>query len=123
MKIQLPYNFNENLGNLMRRSGYAVFNDPNTGQTSYTKRLSRDFYPRFHVYIETNKDNFQFINLHLDQKKPSYAGAHAHNADYDGDRVEQEANLLQGMIKNQQDNESQKKPLESKKHWFDIFNK
>ncbi|OGY48855.1 MAG: hypothetical protein A3D39_01000 [Candidatus Buchananbacteria bacterium RIFCSPHIGHO2_02_FULL_39_17] len=91
----------------MQRAGYAEHQDFNTRQTSYTKRLAGDFYPRFHVYSEKDHDQRQFLNLHLDQKKPSYAGAHAHNAEYEGDLVEEEANRLQGLIKNQMDNQGQ----------------
>ncbi|MBI3290855.1 hypothetical protein HYZ76_01075 [Candidatus Falkowbacteria bacterium] len=106
MKIKIPFDFSENERNFMRRAGYSVFDDPNTGQTSYVKRLSRDFYPRFHVYIEEGKDRGRYINLHLDQKKPSYAGAHAHNAEYEGGQVELEGQRLEGLIKNVVDNQN-----------------
>lgn len=102
----------------MRRAGYAEFNDPNTGQTSYVKRLSRDFYPRFHAYVEQDKDNKTSINLHLDQKKPSYAGAHAHNAEYDGGQVAEEGAKLEGLVKNQMDNQAQGAPDQSDKKGF-----
>jgi len=105
----------------MRRAGYAVFDDPNTGKTSYTKRLSRDYYPRFHVYVETNKDNRQYINLHLDQKRPSYAGSSAHNAEYDGGQVEIEGNRLKGLITNQLNNQGQSNSGEKKRFWNKFF--
>lgn len=106
----------------MRRAGYAEFNDPNTGQTSYVRRLTRDFYPRFHAYVQQDRDNQWFVNLHLDQKKPSYQGAHAHNADYEGTRVEAEAARLEGLIKNQLDNQNQVSSRQSKKNfWQQLF--
>ena len=109
----------------MHQAGYAAFNDPNTGLTSYTKRLGRDYYPRFHLYFEIDKDNRQVLNLHLDQKKPSYAGSSAHNAEYDGELVQREAALIQGKIKNQIDNEAQsaKPELEKKNFWGKLFGK
>ena len=107
MKIPLPFNFPENHVMLMRGAGYAPFADPNTGITSYVKRLQGDFYPRFHVYIEKNKDNQTTINLHLDQKKPSYAGAHAHNAEYEGGIVDDEGRRIAGLIKNKMNNAAQ----------------
>lgn len=109
MKIYLPFDFPDNPRHFMRRAGYGEFNDPNTGIASYTKRLGGggDFYPRFHAYVETDSDNRQSINLHLDQKKPSYAGAHAHNADYEGGRVAEEGNRLSGLVKNAMDNAKQ----------------
>ena len=123
MKIYFPFDFQENPQVFMRRAGYGMFNDPNTGITSYTKRLDRDYYPRFHVYIETDKENKTSINLHLDQKKASYQGSHAHNAEYEGGRVDEEGRRLEGLIKNQKDNqeyiESQKE--EKKKGIFSAF--
>ena len=121
MKIYLPFEFDQNPRMFMRRAGYAEFNDPNTGISSYTKRLDRDYYPRFHVYIEDDRDNRQSINLHLDQKKPSYAGAHAHNGEYEGGRVEQEGNRLQGLIKNQMDNQNQSATKENKGFFANLF--
>lgn len=115
MKIFLPFEFNENLRIFMRRSGYAEFNDPNTGKTSYTKRLAGDYYPRFHVYVNQNKDNKQFLDLHLDQKKASYAGSRAHSGEYEGGRVEEEGKRLEGLIKNQMDNQGQKTEIRDKK--------
>ncbi len=108
MRINFPFGFSANQRNFMRRAGYAAFNDPNTGVISYTRRLSRDYYPRFHAYLSQDRDLKQFINLHLDQKKPSYAGSSAHNAEYDGEVLTQESNRLEGLIKNQMDNQSQK---------------
>lgn len=123
MKIILPFDFQQNLKVFMRRAGYHEFNDFNTGKTSYIRRLSDVFYPRFHVYIEQNHDNQISINLHLDQKKPSYSGAHAHNAEYDGRAVEQEGRRLEGLIKNQIDNQKQSHETfeEKKNFWQRIF--
>ncbi|HLC89509.1 MAG TPA: hypothetical protein VJG65_00955 [Patescibacteria group bacterium] len=126
MKIYLPFEFNVNLRIFMQRGGYAEHNDFHTRQTSYTKRLANDFYPRFHVYLEKDKNEKQFLNLHLDQKKPSYAGAHAHNAEYEGELVEAEGKRLEGLIKNQMDNQNQKIEIgdqESKKKglWGKLF--
>jgi len=123
MKIFLPFEFQINLRTFFQRAGYTEFNDPNTGKSSYTKRLSPNYYPRFHLYVETDKDNRRFFNLHLDQKKPSYAGSSAHSAEYDGQLVEQEASKLQGLIKNQLDNENQqqKPPEEKKSFWGKLF--
>ena len=81
----------------MRHAGYSYINDRRTGNESFARRLGRDFYPRFHVYLKDLGENIE-INLHLDQKRPSYAGTHAHNAEYDGKPVEDEINRLKGLI-------------------------
>jgi len=107
MNIPFPFDFPENKTTFMRRASYAAFTDPKTGKSSFVKRLRGDFYPRFHVYLETDKDNRDYISLHLDQKKTSYEGAHAHNAEYEGGAVEVEGKRLAGLIKNQMDNAKQ----------------
>jgi len=82
---------------LLRQAGYAYLMDRNTGQESYVRRLNRGFYPRFHLYLE-DQGNQAILNLHLDQKQASYEGAHAHNAEYDGDLVEQEMARIKNYV-------------------------
>ncbi|MFH1582711.1 MAG: hypothetical protein ABIB72_00120 [Candidatus Falkowbacteria bacterium] len=81
---------------LLRQAGYAYLTDRHTGQVSYVRRLNRGFYPRFHLYLEEQSSQV-ILNLHLDQKQASYEGAHAHNAEYDGDLVEQEMARIKGF--------------------------
>lgn len=121
MKIFLPFDFKLNPRNFMRRAGYAVFADPNTGKTSYVRRLSGDFYPRFHAYFESDNNNQRFINLHLDQKKPSYPGSSAHSAEYQGAVVEREGRRLEGLIKNEINNQGQKSSEYQKGFWQQLF--
>jgi len=82
----------------VKRCGYAQIKDSRTGQTSFVRRLGGYFYPRFHVYIEADKSGQLFYNLHLDQKKPSYQGARAHNGEYDGAVVGQEAERIKSLL-------------------------
>ncbi len=81
----------------IRRAGYGQIFDRKTNQYSYTRRFSRDFYPRFHLYIEESGETIIF-NLHLDQKRPGYAGANRHNAEYDGEVVEREGERLKNLL-------------------------
>ena len=75
---------------LIRRAGYAEFIDPRTGEASFVRRLrGGTFYPRFHVYVQ-ERANGVHVRLHLDQKKPSYEGSHAHSGEYDGPAVARE---------------------------------
>ncbi|MFA6409965.1 MAG: hypothetical protein WCW26_00100 [Candidatus Buchananbacteria bacterium] len=124
MRIVLPFDFQVNFRNFLQRAGYTEINDYHTKKTSYVKRLSRDYYPRFHVYLETDKDNRQILNLHLDQKKPSYQGSSAHSGEYDSELVKNEAAMIEGLIKNQMDNQAQKpveQNLEKKGFWSKFF--
>jgi hypothetical protein len=83
--------------NLLRQAGYAYLMDRNSGQESYVRRFGRGFYPRFHLYLE-KKNGQVILNLHLDQKQPSYAGAHAHNAEYDGGVVAEEMARIKSFV-------------------------
>ncbi len=69
--------------NLMRRLGYQIHGK------GYVKRLSRNKFPRFHIYLKEKKDNLE-ISLHLDQKGACYEGQTAHSGEYDTDILEQE---------------------------------
>lgn len=84
--------------NLIRRAGYAEFRDPNTGETSYVRRLSTaNFFPRFHVYM-TDDATGMHISLHLDQKHASYGVAHKHSGEYSGTAVEQEVARMKNIF-------------------------
>ena len=86
----------------LRRAGYAFIPEREDGERSFARRLSRDFYPRFHIYFVERPDEqggVQIVfNLHLDQKRPGYAGYSRHNAEYDGEVVEQEINRLKELL-------------------------
>ena len=61
----------------------------------FVRRLAGMDYPRFHIYSHIEDDSagssqVLVINLHLDQKKPSYEGASAHGGEYSGDLIKEE---------------------------------
>lgn len=83
----------------LRRAGYAFIVDHQSGQESFARRFTRDFYPRFHLYVqELAGGDDLFFNLHLDHKKASYAGQTRHSADYEGELVETEVARLQALL-------------------------
>lgn len=87
MKLILDNNkLNQAPEQLLRQAGYAYLIDRNTGQESFIRGLGRGYYPRFHLYL-LEQNSQTILNLHLDQKQASYAGARAHNAEYDGETV------------------------------------
>jgi hypothetical protein len=98
MDIHIPAPLRDHPRNMIRRAGYAEFRDPNTGETSYVRRLqSGVFYPRFHVYLKERQDGV-VVSLHLDQKKPSYGHGAAHSGEYEGTTVVQEMARIQGSM-------------------------
>jgi hypothetical protein len=86
----------------LRRAGYTYLPARGEGEKSFARRLTRDFYPRFHIYYNEVKDKEGkegiIFNLHLDQKKPGYAGYNRHNAEYEGDLVENEIRRLKTLL-------------------------
>ena len=83
---------------LLRQAGYSYLMDRNSGQESFVRPLGRGYYPRFHLYLE-KRPGQTVLNLHLDQKQASYAGAHAHNAEYEGELVEEEMRRIKSYTK------------------------
>ena len=84
-------------GQFLRRAGYGYIRDRHSGKDSFVRRLGSGHYPRLHMYIKESDDKIIF-NLHLDQKQASYARAHAHSAEYDGEIVEGEIERLKCFI-------------------------
>jgi len=65
---------------------------------NFMRRLSGYDYPRFHIYVHEETDAL-VINLHLDQKKPSYGSAAAHSGEYEGETVAAEAQRIKSLVK------------------------
>lgn len=83
----------------LNRAGYATFRDPNTGETSYVRRLGSYFYPRFHLYIQTATSIEAHLSLHLDMKQPSYIPGRAHSGEYDGENIVNEIRRIQEALR------------------------
>jgi len=81
----------------LREAGYGFIVDRQRGKQSFVRRLTRDHYPRLHMYVMPQGEKIVF-DLHLDQKQASYHGSHMHNAEYDNPMVLQEIERLKEMI-------------------------
>lgn len=84
----------------MRKAGYRFqTKNEEREEMAFVYPLARNGYPRFHIYLKINEKEKQiFLNLHLDQKKPIYKNARAHNADYEGRVVESEAERIKQIL-------------------------
>lgn len=87
----------KNLINQIRRAGYHFERARQDGEVSLYKPMTAGGFPRFHVYIKEIETGWE-VNLHLDQKRPSYKGTAAHAGEYDGPVVEQEAERLKAFF-------------------------
>ncbi len=96
MQLIIPASQVSDPEQFIRRCGYGQHRT-RTGETSYVKRVHRDWYPRFHVYVKKQGENFVF-NLHLDQRAPVYEGQTAHAGEYDGDVVEREMERIKSFV-------------------------
>lgn len=96
MRLNFSINNSASPRVLIRRCGYGEIVN-REGQISYIRVFGPSGYPRFHAYLDKTQDDFS-INLHLDQKKPSYGGQTAHSGEYDGKVVEAESNRIAFII-------------------------
>lgn len=89
---------NRSLDQTLRSWGYSP-NDNRSAQPNYVRRIrAGQSWPRYHLYITAQADTL-VCDLHVDQKPETrhYNAPHAHNGEYDGPLVEQEANRLQQL--------------------------
>jgi hypothetical protein len=87
-----------NIERFLRTLGWAQIYDRRGDKYSYVKRLTRDFYPRLHLYVKEYPDNYVF-DLHLDQKKASYEGHSAHSGEYEGEIVSNALETIKRALK------------------------
>jgi len=89
-------NLQRSIVDVARSAGYVII-DNNGEQINMVRKLAGQNYPRFHVYVKQQGQDFIF-SLHLDQKKPSYEGSHAHSGEYFGPLVENEADRIKNIL-------------------------
>lgn len=91
-------NKKENIISLARLIGYNLISGTPDEYSMVRSLVGRD-YPRFHIYMKTVPNSGVFeINLHLDQKKPSYSGSRAHSGEHDGDLIDKEVKRIRDLL-------------------------
>ncbi len=99
MKTILSGKLKNTIYNLTRELGYHFQGaDQKTGELGFARPKSG--YPRWHLFAKIEQNSIS-ISLHLDQKKPIYDSAAAHNGDYDGPVVVQEFKRIKEYLENQ----------------------
>lgn len=88
---------NYNLPAFVRQFGYHAIATTERGELNCVRPLQGKDYPRFHIYLSTDKTVLTF-NIHLDQKKPSYEGTVAHGGDYESETVRDEAERIKEIV-------------------------
>ena len=89
----------ESLAGVLRKIGYSFkrFNE-SAKEASAVRALARGGFPRFHIYAKI-EGNRLYLNLHLDQKRPSYAGVRAHSGEHESPAVREEANRIKTLFR------------------------
>ena len=90
-----------NYDRFIRGAGYSYFQDRRSGKESYSRRLGRGIFPKFHMYIKDQGEKIVF-DLHLDQKQVSYKGQNMHSGEYDGTAVEGEIERIFVMVREEE---------------------
>lgn len=96
MRFKFPYKI-YSADYLIRRAGYGRWEDKAHSGVSYTRKLGTVNYPRFHVHLTSFEKYFE-VELHLDQKQPSYLKGKAHSGEYEGPVIEDEARRITAII-------------------------
>jgi len=91
------YNHNYNVPDLMKQLGYKPIAYTEKKELNCVRPLRGADYPRFHIYL-TEKPDIITLNLHLDQKKPSYGAETMHSGEYEGEIIVEEAERIKNFI-------------------------
>lgn len=89
---------NTNIIDLIRQAGYS-FRGRVGSEMAFMKRVGLSEYPHFHIYLKEERENY-ILNLHLDQKEPSYKGAPKHGAEHSSELVVKEMERIKNTISN-----------------------
>ena len=82
---------------LMRDIGYKPERYTPDGELSAVRKMGVSGFPRFHIYVKERGGEL-IINLHLDQKRPSYGEHTAHSGDYESLEVKTELERINDII-------------------------
>ena len=85
------------IASVARELGYVIIDTKPNGEYNLVRKFSANHYPRFHAYVKQQGYDFLF-SLHLDQKAPIYQGTHAHNGEYFGPVIDEEADRIKNTL-------------------------
>ena len=96
-------NLNRSIADIARSIGYVIIDAEGNGKYNLVRKFSFNNFPRFHAYVYQQGYDFLF-SLHLDQKAPIYkgVGVHAHNGEYFGPIIDEEADRIKNTLNAQQ---------------------
>jgi hypothetical protein len=97
MDIAYSYELTKTSYQVLREAGYIPITDRKTGKQSYVFKITGNRYPRYHVYVEDERDDFLKLHMHLDHREHGF-GERLHDTEYKGEKVEAEGQRLQRWL-------------------------
>ncbi len=96
MRIYFKKRFKQIPRVLLRECGYKPWRDQK-GRETYIKRLTKDFYPRFHIIYAKDNQGRPILDLHLDYKRPIHARV-ARTYETESEVVKREAERIKQIL-------------------------
>lgn len=101
MRFPLPFTSTDGAAQFLARTAGYIQERIGRGRDFDEERFIRPLrgasYPRFHASV-TEHGGKVTCSLHLDQKRPSYEGSHAHSGEYDGPVLEEERTRILSLL-------------------------
>lgn len=109
----------DNATNFLRRAGYG-FQKEGGREVAFVRRVGGGMFPRYHAYVVEGSGRIT-VNLHVDQRAPTYGRNSAHSGEYDGPLVEGEAARLRALVAVAPPQAAPKSPEEKKGFFGRLF--
>jgi hypothetical protein len=94
MQLIIKNTKKDTIYNLMRNLSYHfIEQDERTGELNFTHPIRGNAFPRFHAFLTIRADEI-IINIHFDQRAPVYRGTVAHEGEYSGPLLDEEAKRI-----------------------------
>jgi hypothetical protein len=94
MQFAVKNNKKDTIYNLMRDLNYHFLSkNERNGELNFAHPIRGDSFPRFHAFLRIDGESYIF-NIHLDQRGPIYKGVSAHEGEYSGPLIEEEAKRI-----------------------------
>ena len=97
MDIEWKKELTKNSYGILREAGYIPIQDRKSGKQSYVRKFTSAKYPRFHIYVENEKEDYLKLHLHLDHKAHGW-GQRRHDTEYKGEKVSAETARLERWL-------------------------
>lgn len=97
MKIEIK-NPRQNPVALIRKCGYIPWYDFRFKKASFIRRLTRAYYPRFHLNYFYNKEGSLILDLHLDARRPMHKKGIRTSEDEESEVVKKEGERIKRIL-------------------------